>query len=147
MKKMFNCEVGLSDHTMGVGASIAAVAHGATVIEKHFTLDRSDGGVDSVFSLEPHELELLVIETERAWRSLGFVSYGGIGSEEKSKIFRRSIYVANDIKAGDTFTEKNLRIVRPGMGLKPKYYEHFLGKKAVRDIKKGTAANWSMIYQ
>ena len=147
MRELFGCEVGLSDHTMGVGASIAAVAHGATVIEKHFTLDRSDGGVDSVFSLEPHELELLVIETERAWRSLGFVSYGGIGSEEKSKIFRRSIYVANDIKAGDTFTEKNLRIVRPGMGLKPKYYEHFLGKKAVRDIKKGTAANWSMIYQ
>jgi len=145
MRELFNCEVGLSDHTMGVGASIAAIAHGATVIEKHFTLSRADGGVDSAFSLEPHELESLVIETEQAWQSLGDVVYGGTQSEDKSRIFRRSLYVAQDIKAGDIFTEENLRIVRPGLGLSPKYYEQFLGRKACKDAKRGAAADWDLV--
>jgi len=147
MRKMFDCEVGLSDHTMGIGASVAAIAHGATIIEKHFTIDRSDGGVDSDFSLEPNEFELLVKESERAWHSLGSVYYGGTESEKKSKVFRRSVYVSCDIKAGEVFTEKNLRVVRPGLGLKPKYYEFLLGKKSALDVKKGTAVDWSMIYQ
>lgn len=145
MKDLFNCEVGLSDHTMGVGAAIAAVAHGATVIEKHFTLNRSDGGVDSAFSLEPQELQLLVVETERAWQSLGKIAYGCSGAEVKSKAYKRSLYVAEDMRAGDIFTETNLRIVRPGKGLAPKYYEEFLGKKVCEDVKKGTPVRWSLL--
>ena len=145
MKELFGCEVGLSDHTIGVGASIAAVAHGATVIEKHFTLSRADGGVDSAFSLEPDELESLVIETERAWQSLGDVVYGGSSSEVKSKIFRRSLYVAEDMVAGEIFTENNLKIIRPGIGLPPKYYEQFLGRKVSMNVIKGTAVNWELI--
>jgi len=145
MRELFGCEVGLSDHTMGIGTSIAAVAHGATVIEKHFTLARSDGGVDSVFSLEPDELKSLVIETKRAWQSIGSVAYGGTDSEKKSKIFRRSLYVVENMKVGDVFTEKNIRIIRPGLGLSPKYYGNFLGKKASKDIKKGTAICWDLL--
>jgi len=145
MRELFGCEVGLSDHTMGIGTSIAAVAHGATVIEKHFTLARSDGGVDSVFSLEPDELKSLVIETKRAWQSIGSVAYGGTDSEKKSKIFRRSLYVVENMKVGDVFTEKNIRIIRPGLGLSPKYYGNFLGKKASKDIKKGTAICWGLL--
>jgi len=145
MRKLFGCEVGLSDHTMGVGASIAAVAHGATVIEKHFTLSRLDGGVDSAFSLEPDELKMLVIETERAWQSLGTVLYGGTESEDKSRIFRRSLYIVDDMKAGDVFEEKNLRIIRPGAGIDPKYYDFFLGKEIRRDAKKGEAVGWELI--
>ena len=144
MRKLFNCEVGLSDHTMGVGASIAAVAHGASIIEKHFTLDRSDGGVDSEFSLEPNEMESLVIESERAYRSLGNIVYGGTKGEEKSKIFRRSLYVAEDIKAGGIFTQENLKIVRPGMGLSPKYYDKCIGRKVNRELKKGMAVTWDL---
>jgi N-acetylneuraminate synthase len=145
MRELFGCEVGLSDHTMGIGVSIAAVAHGATVIEKHFTLARADGGVDSAFSIEPDELKGLVVETKRAWQSLGDVVYGGTGSEEKSKIFRRSLYVVEDIRSGDFFTEKNIRIVRPGTGLAPKYYYNFLGKKASKNIEKGTAICWDLL--
>ena len=145
MQELFGCEVGLSDHTIGIGASIAAVAHGATVIEKHFTLSRADGGVDSAFSLEPNELESLVIETERAWQSLGDVVYGGTSSEVKSKIFRRSLYVAEDMVIGEIFTENNLKIIRPGIGLPPKYYEQFLGRKVRMDVSKGTAVNWELI--
>ena len=145
MRELFGCEVGLSDHTMGIGASIAAIAHGATVIEKHFTLSRDDGGVDSAFSLEPNELRSLVIETERAWQSLGKVTYGGMHDEDKSKIFRRSLYVAENMQAGEFFTEKNLRIVRPGMGLSPKYYDKIVGCKVSRFIAKGTPVSWEMI--
>jgi len=145
MRELFGCEVGLSDHTMGVGTSIAAVAHGATVIEKHFTLARADGGVDSAFSLEPDELKSLVLETERAWQSLGGVVYGGSLSEEKSKVFRRSLYVAEDMKAGDIFDEKNLKIVRPGMGLPPKFYEIFLGTKIKIDTNKGTPFSLELV--
>jgi pseudaminic acid synthase len=145
MKELFGCEVGLSDHTLGIGASLAAVAHGATVIEKHFCLDRSDGGVDSSFSLEPNEFKNLVIETNSCWQSLGGVLYGGVSDEDKSKTFRRSLYVAEDMKAGEIFTKSNLRVVRPGLGLPPKYYDLFLGKSVNKDLKKGTPVNWSYI--
>jgi len=146
MRELFDCEVGLSDHTLGIGVSIAAVAHGATVIEKHFTLSRVDGGVDSAFSLEPNELESLVIEAERAWQSLGGIVYGATGSEENSKIFRRSLYVAEDMIAGEAFTKENLKIVRPGIGLPPKYYEQFLGRKVGVNVKKGTAVSWDLVF-
>ena len=145
MRKLFNCEVGLSDHTMGIGASVAAVAHGATVIEKHFTLNRADGGVDSAFSMEPEEMKQLVIETERAWLSLGEVKYGASEVEKGSLTFRRSLYIAEDMKKGDMLTEKNLRIVRPGLGLPPKYYDILLGRKVNKDVKKGTAVKWELI--
>jgi pseudaminic acid synthase len=145
MKDLFGCEVGLSDHTTGIGVAVAAVAHGATVIEKHFTLSRADGGVDSAFSLEPDEFKSLVVETEKAWHSLGSVVYGGTDSEEKSKIFRRSLYIAEDMKAGEVFTEVNLRIVRPGGGLPPKYLERFIGKKIKNSACKGQPVTWDLI--
>ncbi len=145
LRAMFGCEVGLSDHTMGLGASVAAVAHGATVIEKHFTLSRAGGGVDSTFSLEPEELRALVVETERAWQSLGQVTYGPSDAEKRSLIFRRSIYIAQDLKAGDVLTTENLRCVRPGLGLPPKYYETLLGRKVNRDVKKGTPIAWDLV--
>lgn len=145
MRDLFGCQVGLSDHTMGVGAATAAVAHGATVVEKHFTLARADGGVDSAFSLEPAEMALLVVETERAWQSLGGVQYGPTEAEKKSLMFRRSIFISEDVKAGDVFGERNLRIVRPGMGLPPNLYDRLLGKKATRDAKKGTPLDWSLV--
>lgn len=145
MRELFGCEVGLSDHTMGVGAAVAAVAHGAVVIEKHFTLRRSDGGVDSTFSLEPHELRALVEETERAWLSLGQVRYGPSEAEKKSLIFRRSLYVAADMKAGEEFTSANLRCVRPGLGLPPKYYEMILGRRVNQDVEKGTPVDWRLV--
>ena len=145
MRKLFNCEVGLSDHTMGIGASVAAVAHGATVIEKHFTLNRADGGVDSAFSMEPEEMKQLVIETERAWQSLGKIKYGTSDVEKGSLTFRRSLYIAEDMKKGDILTEKNLRIVRPGLGLAPKYYDTVLGRKVKNDLKKGTALKWEIL--
>ncbi len=145
LRSLFDCEIGLSDHTMGLGASVAAVAHGATVIEKHFTLRRADGGVDSAFSLEPEEMRALVIETERAWQSLGQVSYGPIDAERKSLVFRRSIYISKDLKAGDMLTSENLRCVRPGLGLPPKYYEMLLGRRVNRDVKKGTPMGWELL--
>jgi N-acetylneuraminate synthase len=145
LRALFGCEVGLSDHTMGLGTSVAAVAHGATVIEKHFTLRRADGGVDSAFSLEPEEMRALVIETERAWQSLGQVSYGPIDAEKKSLVFRRSVYIAKDLKAGDVLTRENLRCVRPGLGLPPKYYDILLGRRVNRDVKKGTPMGWELL--
>jgi N-acetylneuraminate synthase len=145
MRELFKCEVGLSDHTMGVGAAVAAVAHGATVIEKHFTLRRADGGVDSTFSLEPEEMRALVIETERAWQSLGCVDYGPNEVEKSSMIFRRSVFIAEDVKSGDVLTTENLRCVRPGNGLPPKYYELLLGRRVNQDAKKGTPMSWDLI--
>jgi N-acetylneuraminate synthase len=130
---------------MGVGASVAAVAHGATVVEKHFTLRRADGGVDSAFSLEPHELKSLVEETERAWKAMGNVRYGPTEAELKSLVFRRSLYVARDMRAGETFTIENLRVVRPGHGLHPRFYEQLLGKRATRDVTKGTPLDWGLV--
>jgi pseudaminic acid synthase len=145
LHKLFNCQVGLSDHTMGIGASVAAVAHGASVIEKHFTLNRADGGVDSVFSMEPQEMKQLVIETERAWQSLGKVKYGPTKVEKSSLAFRRSLYISEDMKKGELLNKKNLRIVRPGMGLPPKYYDILLGRKVKVDVKKGTPTDWDVI--
>jgi pseudaminic acid synthase len=142
LRQMFNCHVGLSDHTMGIGAAIASVALGACVVEKHFTLNRADGGVDSTFSIEPDELKALVIESERAFLSLGKVYYGVQKEEEKSLRFKRSLYVVNDIKSGEKFDSTNLRVIRPGDGLQPKYYETILGKKASKDIKAGTPLTW-----
>jgi pseudaminic acid synthase len=138
LAQLHNCIVGLSDHTMGIGASVAAIALGARVIEKHFTLRRADGGVDSAFSLEPEELKALVTETERAYLALGKIQYGVQKIEEKSIFFKRSIYISEDIKEGDLFTEQNLKIIRPGDGLAPKYYFQIIGKKATKDYKKGT---------
>ncbi|WP_319245042.1 pseudaminic acid synthase [uncultured Propionivibrio sp.] len=145
MRELFDCQVGLSDHTMGIGASVAAVALGATVVEKHFTLRRADGGVDSSFSLEPDELRSLVVETERAWQALGAVSYGPGEAESKSLVFRRSIYVVADLKAGDVLSESNLRCIRPGFGLSPKYYETLLGRRVNRAIRVGTPMSWDFI--
>ena len=138
LKHLFGAEVGLSDHTMGVGVAVASVALGASVIEKHFTLSRAEGGVDSAFSLEPTELCSLVTETQRAWQSLGQVCYGATQAEIKSQVFRRSIYVAADISQGELFTEANIRIVRPGDGAPPYLYEHLLGKTTRRSYRAGT---------
>lgn len=145
LRDMFRCHVGLSDHTMGIGAAIAAVALGACVIEKHFTLRRADGGVDSTFSIEPEELKLLVIESERAFLAMGQIYYGVQKEEIKSLRFKRSIYVVKDIKSGEVFTKDNLRVIRPGDGLQPKYYETLLGKKASKNINAGTPFSWETL--
>jgi pseudaminic acid synthase len=145
LRELFGCQVGLSDHTMGVGASVAAVALGATVIEKHFTLRRADGGVDSAFSMEPAEMAQLVIESERAWQALGGVSYGCTQAERKSVQFRRSLYIVEDLKAGDRLTRDNVRAIRPGHGLPPKYLEQVLGMSVKRDVARGTALAWSLL--
>lgn len=138
LKDLFNCEVGLSDHTMGIGVSVGAIALGATVIEKHFCLSRAEGGVDSAFSLEPAEFKNLVVETERAWQALGHVQYGIQEAEKNSVNFKRSVYVVKDIKAGEPFTEKNIRVIRPGDGLHPRFYEKLIGKIAHKDFAFGT---------
>ncbi len=140
-----DCVIGLSDHTMGVGASVASVALGARVIEKHFTISRADGGVDSAFSMEPHELRSLIEENERAFLALGKVQLSVQQAEEKSKMFKRSIYVVKDMKAGEKFTKENIRVIRPGDGLQPKFYEEVLGKNAKCDLKRGTPFNTSFI--
>ncbi|GAA4426769.1 pseudaminic acid synthase [Pontibacter saemangeumensis] len=145
MRELYQVQVGLSDHTMGIGAAVAAVALGATVIEKHFTLSRADGGVDSAFSLEPAELRALVVETERARLALGRVQYGVQQAEEKSRLFKRSVYAARDIDAGEELTKENIRVIRPGLGLAPKHYETLLGRKAKGFIKRGTPLSWEMV--
>ena len=142
LRELFACEVGLSDHTMGVGVAVAAVALGATVLEKHFTLARADGGVDSTFSLEPFELNCLVEETRRAWQALGEVCYGATEAEQKSMVFRRSIYASKDISKGEILTGENMRIVRPGNGLPPRFYKYLIGTVAQRDFEMGTPMEW-----
>jgi N-acetylneuraminate synthase len=145
MRELFDCEVGLSDHTMGLGAAVAAVAMGATVIEKHFTLRRADGGVDSAFSLEPVEMAALVAETERAWPALGEVRYGPSEAEQASIQFRRSLYVVQDLKAGDVLTGDNVRSIRPGLGMAPKYLDQVLGMRLRQDVKRGTPLDWGLL--
>jgi pseudaminic acid synthase len=145
MRDLFRCEVGLSDHTMGVGVAVASVGLGATVIEKHFTLRRADGGVDSEFSLEPEELAQLVVETKRAWRALGRVSYGPTSVEKQSAQFRRSLYVVKDLEAGDILTTDNVRAIRPGLGLAPKFLDQVLGLAVTMDVKRGTALQWNLL--
>ena len=145
MKELFKCNVGLSDHTLGIGAAVASIALGATVIEKHFTLSRADGGVDSAFSLEPDEMKLLVRECNTAWQAMGEIRYNTQEQERKSLQFRRSLYIVEDVKKGEVLTEKNLRSIRPGMGLAPKYYDMLLGKKVNKDISRGTGMQWEFI--
>lgn len=145
MREMFKCFTGLSDHTGGIGAAIASVALGARVIEKHFIVDKSNGGVDSAFSIEPHEMKSLVVESHRAWEALGSVKYDILKTEEASLRFKRSIYIVKDIKEGEIFTEDNLRIIRPGDGMEPKYYERILGKSASRDFQRGTPLSWDIL--
>ena len=146
LRQTFGCEAGLSDHTMGIGVAVASVAFGATVIEKHFTLARADGGVDSTFSLEPAEMKALVIETERAWQSLGHVSYGTSSAQEaKSLAFRRSLYVTRDVKKGEMLTMENIRAIRPGFGLAPKWLDTVVGRRAAIDIARGTPVSWDIL--
>lgn len=144
LRELFGCEVGLSDHTMGVGVSVASVALGATVIEKHFTLSRDDGGVDSNFSMEPAEMAQLVVESERAWQAMGRVRYGPTEAEKKSLQYRRSLYVVKDLKRGDVLTMENVRSIRPGFGLPTKYLEIVLGKTLRCDVQRGTALTWEL---
>jgi pseudaminic acid synthase len=145
LRELFDCEVGLSDHTMGIGVSVASVALGASVIEKHFTLSRADGGVDSSFSMEPKEMAQLVDEIERAWQSLGVVAYGPMEAEKNSLQFRRSLYVVTNLKAGDLLTRENLRAIRPGLGLPTKYIDQVLGRKLKCDVERGTALSWDLL--
>lgn len=140
----FGCAVGLSDHTMGCGVAVASVALGACVIEKHFTLRRADGGVDSAFSMEPAEFKMMREEVDRAWQAIGAITYGGTSAEQGSRQFRRSLYIAKDVKAGDVLDTQNLRAVRPGFGLPPKFLNTLLGKRVARDLSAGTPADWSI---
>lgn len=144
LSETFQCEVGLSDHTLGCGVAVASVAFGACLIEKHFTLSRADGGVDSAFSMEPAEFATMREEVDRAWQAVGTVSYGGTRAEAQSRAFRRSLYIAQDMKAGEMLTEKNLRAVRPGFGLPPKFASMLMGKRVSRDLAAGTPAGWDM---
>ena len=145
LKNLFDCQVGLSDHTLGIGAAVAGVALGATVIEKHFTLNRADGGVDAAFSMEPQEMRQLVEETNNAWLALGKISYGAGEKEKTSLSHRRSLYIVEDMKKGDKLTRENVRAIRPGLGLPTKYYEILLGKSIGCDVKKGTALTWDLL--
>lgn len=140
-----DCVIGLSDHTLGIGAAIASVALGARVIEKHFTLRRADGGVDSTFSMEPSEMKALVTESERAFLALGNVQLAIQKAEEKSRVFKRSIYVVEDLKEGEVLSRKNIRVIRPGDGLSPKFYEQVLGKKSSMAIASGSPLQWESI--
>lgn len=145
MRSAFGCEVGLSDHTMGCGVAVASVALGAALIEKHFTLKRSDGGVDSAFSMEPAEFSMMRTEVDRAWAGIGRITYGGTQAEGKSRVFRRSLYIGHDMRAGDALSVDNMRIIRPGFGLPPKYFDTMLGKRINRDARAGTPLTWDLI--
>ena len=145
LRERYGCEIGLSDHTLGIGVAISSVALGATVIEKHFTLKRSDGGVDAAFSLEPHEMKQLVEETGRAWESMGKAYIGPTEAEKSSITFRRSLYIVKDLKRGDVLTKENVRAIRPGLGLPPKHFNQVLGKKIKSSVKMGTALTWSLL--
>lgn len=146
LRELFQCEVGLSDHTMGVGVSVASIAMGAVLVEKHFTLRRADGGVDSTFSLEPAELRSLVIETERAWRALGRVQYGPTNAEKSSLQYRRSLYVVQDLNGGEVLTMANVRAIRPGLGLPPKWLDQVLGKRVRKAVRRGTPLTLDLLY-
>ncbi len=145
MRDAFGVEVGLSDHTMGCGVAVAAVGLGAVLVEKHFTLARADGGVDSTFSMEPAEFQILRDETERAWQALGKVTYGGTAAEANSRVFRRSLYISKDVAEGEELTPANVRIVRPGYGLPPKFYDQMIGKRAKQAMTAGTPVTWDVV--
>ena len=145
LAQAFGVRVGLSDHTMGTAVPVAAVALGARIIEKHFTLARSDSGPDSAFSLEPHEFKAMVEAVRTAEKALGAVSYGVSAEEQKSRVFRRSLFVVKDVRAGEVFTAENIRSIRPGPGLSPKYLPEVLGRNAARDLERGTPLSWELI--
>jgi N-acetylneuraminate synthase len=145
MRALFDCQVGLSDHTMGIGAAVAATAVGAVAIEKHVTLRRADGGVDSAFSLEPDELAALVTETARAAEAMGGIAYGPTAAERKSLVYRRSLYIVADLKAGDRLTKDNVRAIRPGLGLAPGNLDRVLGRRITRDAPRGTPLSWDLL--
>lgn len=142
MRDVFNCHIGLSDHTMGVGSPIAATALGARVIEKHFTLRRADGGVDSAFSLEPEEFKTMVTETERAFLAMGQVQFNVQEVEKKSLKFKRSVFIEKNIQPGEEFTVDNIRVVRPGYGLPPKFFDLVIGRKASKALERGQPLTW-----
>jgi pseudaminic acid synthase len=145
LRALFDCEVGVSDHSLGMAVAIASVALGGTLIEKHFTLARADGGVDAAFSMEPAEMMQLVAESERAWRALGTVRYGAGEREAPSLKHRRSLYITQDLKAGDRLTRENLRRIRPGNGLAPKFFEEVLGRRVHQDVQRGTPLSWALL--
>jgi N-acetylneuraminate synthase len=145
LRQMFGCEVGLSDHTMGCGVAVAATALGATLVEKHFTLSRADGGVDASFSMEPAEFALLRTETERAAQAVGQVHYGPTRAEQPSLAFRRSLYISRDAKAGEVLSAQNMRCVRPGFGLEPGLYDAVIGRTLRRDAPAGTPVSWDLL--
>lgn len=145
MRELFQCHVGVSDHTMGIGVSVGSVALGSTVIEKHFTLSRAAGGVDAAFSMEPEEMEMLVTETKRVSKSLGQIHYGPTEAEKVSLKHRRSLYVTKDLKQGDILTKDNIKSIRPGAGLSTKNLELVLGRKVTSDIARGTPLTWEIL--
>ena len=144
MRSLFNCEVGLSDHTLGIGVAIASVTMGASIIEKHFMLSKKEGGLDASFSLDPKEFSKLVKEVKAAYLASGEISYGPTEDEKNARSRRRSIYISQDIKAGEIITQSNIKRIRPGLGLHPKYYQLLLGRKTKKDVKKGTPASWDL---
>lgn len=144
LRELLDVHVGISDHTLGIGVAAASIALGAVVIEKHLTLSRAEGGVDSAFSLEPAEFRQLVDESTRAWQSLGQVSYGPTPAEEKSLKYRRSLYVVQDIRAGELFSSENVRAIRPGLGLPPKHLDLVLGRACRQDVARGTPLSWNL---
>lgn len=145
MKALFGCEVGLSDHTLGIGVSLAGIALGATVIERHFTKSRADGGVDAAFSMEPDEMKQLVDEAKCVWQAMGGIHYGISAQEQNSLQYRRSLYIVEDMEAGDMITKSTMRAIRPGLGLPPKYYDIILGKMVKKDVKRGTPFSWDLV--
>ncbi|MDQ6437587.1 MULTISPECIES: pseudaminic acid synthase [Mesorhizobium] len=145
LAKLFDCEAGLSDHTLGIGAAVAATALGAGVIEKHFIMSRAEGGVDSAFSLEPQEFTALVDGVKVAQAALGSIFYGATESEQKGRTRRRSLYVTKDIEAGGEISADNIRSIRPGLGLAPKFYDTLLGRRVSKPVKKGTPVSWDLL--
>jgi N-acetylneuraminate synthase len=145
MARRFGVPVGLSDHTMGTAAPVAAVALGACIIEKHLTLSRATPGPDSAFSLEPHEFKAMVEAVRTAAKALGEAHFGVSAKEEASRVFRRSLFVVEDVKRGEVFTEANVRSIRPGHGLHTRHLGEVLGKRAMRDIERGTPLSWDLV--
>ncbi len=144
MQQLLDCQIGLSDHTMGIGVAVASIALGATIIEKHFTLSRDEGGVDSAFSMEPNEFSLLVSESKIAWQARGKIHYGTVKSENSS-LARRSLYVVKDMEKGEILTKKNLRSIRPGYGLPAKHLDTLLGMAVTKKIERGTRMSWELV--
>ena len=145
MRKKFKCEVGISDHTLGIGVAVASIPFQSTIIEKHFTLSRSDGGVDSKFSIEPDEMKILIKEVNSAWKAIGKIKYGYTESEKKSLNHRKSIYITKNMKKGERITENNIKVVRPAFGLHSKYFNKVIGLKLIKNVKSGTALKWELI--